>query len=42
MAASTLVNLGEVAQAGATWWLEYVPAGPAEDMRATVARGPLR
>lgn len=34
--------LGEVAAAGATWWLEFVPAGDPEAMRAAVARGPLR
>ncbi|SBT41475.1 LLM class flavin-dependent oxidoreductase [Micromonospora auratinigra] len=34
--------LAELAAAGATWWLEYVPAGDPETMRAMVARGPLR
>ncbi|MBM0257875.1 LLM class flavin-dependent oxidoreductase [Micromonospora sp. 4G55] len=34
--------LAELASAGATWWLEYVPAGDPERMRAAVARGPLR
>ncbi|MFC4017407.1 LLM class flavin-dependent oxidoreductase [Micromonospora sp. GCM10011542] len=34
--------LGELASAGATWWLEYVPAGDPATMRAAVARGPLR
>ncbi|MEH0938070.1 LLM class flavin-dependent oxidoreductase [Micromonospora psammae] len=34
--------LGELAAAGATWWLEYVPAGDPDDMRTAVARGPLR
>ncbi|MER7892737.1 LLM class flavin-dependent oxidoreductase [Micromonospora sp. NPDC094482] len=34
--------LAELAAAGATWWLEYVPAGDAAAMRAAVARGPLR
>ncbi|MEU4483161.1 LLM class flavin-dependent oxidoreductase [Micromonospora sp. NPDC023966] len=34
--------LGELAVAGATWWLEYVPAGDPAEMRAAVARGPLR
>ncbi|SCG39221.1 LLM class flavin-dependent oxidoreductase [Micromonospora humi] len=34
--------LAEVAAAGATWWLEYVPAGDPAAMRAAVARGPLR
>lgn len=36
------VYLGELASAGATWWLEYVPAGDSARMRAAVARGPLR
>ncbi|MGW3890037.1 LLM class flavin-dependent oxidoreductase [Micromonospora chokoriensis] len=34
--------LGELAAAGATWWLEFVPAGDPATMRAAVARGPLR
>ncbi|MFI7214905.1 LLM class flavin-dependent oxidoreductase [Micromonospora maritima] len=34
--------LTELAGAGATWWLEYVPAGDPAAMRAAVARGPLR
>ncbi|MFE9957461.1 hypothetical protein [Micromonospora sp. NPDC005299] len=34
--------LAELAAAGATWWLEYVPAGDPAEMRAAVARGPLR
>lgn len=34
--------LDELAGAGATWWLEYVPAADPERMRAAVARGPLR
>ncbi|MFI5834136.1 LLM class flavin-dependent oxidoreductase [Micromonospora sp. NPDC051300] len=34
--------LAELAAAGATWWLEYVPAGDPAAMRAAVARGPLR
>jgi hypothetical protein len=51
LAVSTLAELGElaeraylreVADAGATWWLEYVPAGDPATMRAAVARGPLR
>lgn len=28
--------------AGATWWSEYVPPGERKEMRAAVARGPLR
>ncbi|MET8233287.1 LLM class flavin-dependent oxidoreductase [Micromonospora sp. NPDC005298] len=35
-------HLREVAAAGATWWLEYVPVGDPATMRAAVARGPLR
>jgi alkanesulfonate monooxygenase SsuD/methylene tetrahydromethanopterin reductase-like flavin-dependent oxidoreductase (luciferase family) len=33
-----------VAEAGATWWIEYIPpdAGDLEDVRAGIARGPLR
>ncbi|MGW4155203.1 LLM class flavin-dependent oxidoreductase [Micromonospora chersina] len=34
--------LADLAAAGATWWLEYVPAGDPAVMRAAVARGPLR
>ncbi|MFG3556627.1 LLM class flavin-dependent oxidoreductase [Micromonospora sp. NPDC047557] len=34
--------LRELAAAGATWWLEYVPVGDPAAMRAAVARGPLR
>ncbi|MFG3299517.1 LLM class flavin-dependent oxidoreductase [Micromonospora chersina] len=34
--------LADLAAAGATWWLEYVPAGDPAGMRAAVARGPLR
>ncbi|RLP98247.1 LLM class flavin-dependent oxidoreductase [Micromonospora sp. CV4] len=34
--------LGALAEAGATWWLEYVPVGDPPTMRAAVARGPLR
>lgn len=34
--------VGELAAAGATWWLEFIPAGDPEMMRAAVARGPLR
>ncbi|MFC7546620.1 LLM class flavin-dependent oxidoreductase [Plantactinospora sp. GCM10030261] len=34
--------LGEIAEAGATWWLEWVAPGDAETMSAAVARGPLR
>ncbi|PWR07217.1 luciferase [Micromonospora sicca] len=34
--------VGELAAAGATWWLEFIPAGDPEMMRAAVARRPLR
>ena len=35
-------HIRSVAQAGATWWVEWVPAADRETMRAAVARGPLR
>lgn len=31
-----------LAEAGATWWVEYVPAGELDKMREAVRRGPLR
>jgi len=31
-----------LAEAGVTWWVEYVPADELEVMRASVLRGPLR
>ena len=31
-----------LAEAGATWWLEWVAAATFEEMRRAVARGPLR
>ncbi|HLH63315.1 MAG TPA: LLM class flavin-dependent oxidoreductase [Ktedonobacteraceae bacterium] len=31
-----------LAEAGATWWVEYVPAGELDAMREAVIRGPLR
>ena len=34
--------LREIEAAGATWWMEWVPPGLAEEMRALVRRGPLR
>lgn len=34
--------LDEIAAAGATWWLEFVPAEEPAAMRSRVARGPLR
>ena len=30
-----------LAGAGATWWIEYIPVGELEGMRASVKRGPL-
>ena len=32
----------ELAEAGVTWWVEYVEAGELEAMRESVRRGPLR
>ncbi|MEU8183682.1 LLM class flavin-dependent oxidoreductase [Micromonospora sp. NPDC049047] len=34
--------LDQLAAAGATWWLEFVPVGDPVAMRAAVTRGPLR
>ena len=31
-----------LAEAGATWWLEWVPAASFEEMRRAIARGPLK
>jgi alkanesulfonate monooxygenase SsuD/methylene tetrahydromethanopterin reductase-like flavin-dependent oxidoreductase (luciferase family) len=31
-----------LAEAGVTWWVEYVPVGKLEEMREKVQRGPLR
>jgi alkanesulfonate monooxygenase SsuD/methylene tetrahydromethanopterin reductase-like flavin-dependent oxidoreductase (luciferase family) len=31
-----------LAEAGVTWWVEYVPAGELDQMRESVRRGPLR
>lgn len=31
-----------LAEAGVTWWVEYIPAGELETMREGVLRGPLR
>jgi hypothetical protein len=31
----------EVADAGATWWVDYVPAGSYEEMWSAIAAGPL-
>ena len=40
--AAERVWLREMAAAGATWWMEWVPPGPADRMRDAVRRGPLR
>ena len=34
--------IASLAEAGATWWLEWVPAAEPDVMRAAIARGPLR
>jgi hypothetical protein len=34
--------MAAVAEAGATWWEEWIPPGDPADVRAAVARGPLR
>ncbi|MBW3605039.1 MAG: hypothetical protein KY460_09040 [Actinobacteria bacterium] len=34
--------LSAVADAGATWWAEYVPTDDPVDMRDRIRRGPLR
>ena len=34
--------ISSLAEAGATWWLEWVPAAGFEEMRRAVVRGPLR
>jgi len=34
--------IGAVAEAGATWWVEWIPAADFETMRAAIGRGPLR
>jgi hypothetical protein len=31
-----------LAEAGVTWWVEYVPVSELEGMRESVKRGPLR
>jgi len=31
-----------LAEAGVTWWVEYVPVGDVDAMRESVRRGPLR
>jgi hypothetical protein len=35
-------RIASLAEAGATWWFEYVPPADLVTMRAAVARGPLR
>src|SRR5438445_752125 len=35
-------RIGALAEAGATWWVEYVPPDDVAAMREAVARGPLR
>jgi alkanesulfonate monooxygenase SsuD/methylene tetrahydromethanopterin reductase-like flavin-dependent oxidoreductase (luciferase family) len=35
-------TIRSLAGAGATWWIEYIPVGELEGMRASVKRGPLR
>jgi alkanesulfonate monooxygenase SsuD/methylene tetrahydromethanopterin reductase-like flavin-dependent oxidoreductase (luciferase family) len=35
-------HISQVAEAGATWWSEWVPAAPLPTMRAAIERGPLR
>jgi alkanesulfonate monooxygenase SsuD/methylene tetrahydromethanopterin reductase-like flavin-dependent oxidoreductase (luciferase family) len=34
-------HIASVAAAGATWWMEGIPAGDDSDMRAAIKRGPL-
>jgi alkanesulfonate monooxygenase SsuD/methylene tetrahydromethanopterin reductase-like flavin-dependent oxidoreductase (luciferase family) len=34
--------IGALAEAGATWWVEWVPPADYETMRNAIARGPLR
>ena len=35
-------HIQSVADAGATWWVEWVPPGEIETARQAVGRGPLR
>ena len=35
-------HIAAVADAGATWWLEWIPAGDPGTMREAIMRGPLR
>ncbi|SNT45563.1 Luciferase-like monooxygenase [Asanoa hainanensis] len=36
------LHVAAVAEAGATWWMEWVPPGPPDEMRAAVSQPPLR
>ncbi|HEY3191131.1 MAG TPA: LLM class flavin-dependent oxidoreductase [Solirubrobacteraceae bacterium] len=40
--AAERARIGALAEAGATWWVEYVPPAELAAMREAVARGPLR
>ena len=40
--AAERVRLREMAAAGATWWMEWMPPRPAGEMREAVRRGPVR
>jgi hypothetical protein len=35
-------HIAAIAEAGATWWCEWVPPGEPDRMRRAVANGPLR
>ena len=35
-------HIRAIAQAGATWWVEWIPPGDRDTMRRAVDRGPLR
>jgi hypothetical protein len=35
-------HIRAVAEAGATWWVEYVPPDKPEAMHASILQGPLR
>ncbi len=34
--------IASLAEAGATWWMEYVPSDSRREMRSSIMRGPLR
>jgi alkanesulfonate monooxygenase SsuD/methylene tetrahydromethanopterin reductase-like flavin-dependent oxidoreductase (luciferase family) len=36
------LHVAAMAEAGATWWVEWVPPGSPDEMRAAASRGPLR